>query len=60
MPSGLSITTKANLLSGKYIFSYYSPVSRLVTFFGFTIHAYPPGPITAYRTLILGPIVSSG
>ena len=24
------------------------------------LHAYPPGPATAYRTLILGPIVSSG
>ena len=36
------------------------PASRLVTLFWFTIHAYPPGLVTAYRTLILGPIVSSG
>ena len=36
------------------------PVSRLVILFWYTIHAYPPGPATAYRTLILGPIVSSG
>ena len=36
------------------------PVSRLVTLFWFTIHAYPPGHVTAYRTLILDPIVSPG
>ena len=36
------------------------PVSRLVTFFWFTAHPYPPGPVSAYRTLISGPIVSSG
>ena len=34
--------------------------SRLVTLFWFTIHAYPPGHVTAYRTLSLEPIVSSG
>ena len=32
----------------------------LVTLFWLTIHAYPPGHVTAYRTLILDPIVSSG
>ena len=36
------------------------PASRLVTMFWFTIHAYPPGRVTAYRTLILDAIVSSG
>ena len=36
------------------------PVSRFVTLFWFTLHAYPPGPAAAYKTLILGPIVSSG
>ena len=36
------------------------PVSRLVTLFWFTIRAYLSGPVTAYRTLILGPIVLSG
>ena len=36
------------------------PASRLVTFLWFTIHAYTPGHVTAYRTLILDPIVSSG
>ena len=36
------------------------PASRLVTLFWFTIHAYPRGHVTAYRTLILDPIVSSG
>ena len=36
------------------------PASRLVTLFWYTIHAYPPGHVTAYRTLILDPIVSSG
>ena len=36
------------------------PASRLVTLFWFTIHAYPPGRVTAYRTLILDPIISSG
>ena len=36
------------------------PASRLVTFFSFTIHTYPPGHVPAYRTLILDPIVSSG
>ena len=36
------------------------PVSRLVTLYWFTIHAYPHGPTLAYRTLILGPNVSSG
>ena len=36
------------------------PASRLVTLFCYTIHAYPPGHVTAYRTLILHPIVSSG
>ena len=36
------------------------PVSRLVTLFWFTIRAYLLGPVTAYRTLIAGPIVSSG
>ena len=36
------------------------PASRLVTLFWYTIHAYPPGHVTAYRTLTLDPIVSSG
>ena len=36
------------------------PASRLVTLFWFTIHAYSPGHVTAYRTLNLDPIVSSG
>ena len=36
------------------------PASRLVTLFWYTIHLYPPGLVTAYRTLIYGPIVSSG
>ena len=36
------------------------PASRLVTSFWYTIHAYPPGHVTAYRTLTLDPIVSSG
>ena len=26
------------------------PASRLVTLFWYTIHAYPPGHVTAYRT----------
>ena len=36
------------------------PASRLVTSFWYTIHAYPPGHVTAYRTLTFDPIVSSG
>ena len=36
------------------------PASMFVTLFWYTIHAYPPGPVTAYRTLILGPIISLG
>ena len=36
------------------------PASRLVTLFWYTIHAYPPGHVTACRTLTLDPIVSSG
>ena len=36
------------------------PVSRSVTLFWFTIHNYPPGPVTAYRSLIFGPNVCSG
>ena len=36
------------------------PASRLVTLFWYTIHAHPPGHVTAYRTLFLDPIVSSG
>ena len=26
-----------------------------MTFFWCTIHAYPPGPVTVYRTLVFGP-----
>ena len=33
---------------------------RPASLFWYTIHAYPPGHGTAYRTLILDPIVSSG
>ena len=36
------------------------PASRLVTLYWYTIHAYPPGHVTAYRTLTLDPIISSG
>ena len=36
------------------------PASRLVTLFWYTIHAYPPGHVTAYRALSLDRIVSSG
>ena len=36
------------------------PASRLVRLFWYTIHAYPPGHVAAYRTLTLDPIVSSG
>ena len=35
-------------------------VLRLATLFWFTTHDYPPSRVTAYRTLILGPIVSLG
>ena len=36
------------------------PASRVMTLFWFTMHAYPPGLVTACRTLFLGPMVSSG
>ena len=36
------------------------PASTLVTLFRFTIHVYPPGHATAYRTLVLDSILSSG
>ena len=36
------------------------PASRLVTLYWYSIDAYLPGHVTAYRTLTLGPSVSSG
>ena len=36
------------------------PASRLVTLSWYTIHAWLPGHVTAYGTLFLDPIVSSG
>ena len=57
---GLTCNTSVNVNWADEIAYDDPPVLSLVTLFWLTTHDYPPGRLTAYSTLILGPIVSSG